>query len=256
MQIQKKTIVITGGGQGIGLAMALCLANQGANIAIIDVNKNHFESAIKNILEGTDASIKVKAYYADVSDELSVEAVFKKIKGDFGCIDGLINNAGITRDGLFIKVKDGVVVDKMTLNDFAAVIDVNLTGVFLCSREAAVHMIESKTKGVIINLSSITRKGNIGQTNYSAAKAGVVSMTTTWAKELGVHGIRVAAIAPGIIDTEMTRSMKPEIKHKLASMIPIGRMGSVGEIAEAAKFIFENDFFNGRVIEVDGGLHI
>jgi 3-oxoacyl-[acyl-carrier protein] reductase len=198
--------------------------------------------------------VKVKYYLANVSVESEVELTFTHINDDFNGIDGLINNAGILRDGMFVKAKDGVVAKKMSLQSFQSVIDVNLTGVFLCGREATVHMIESGKHGVIVNMSSIARGGNIGQTNYSAAKAGVVAMTTTWARELGRHGIRVAAIAPGVIRTSMTDAMKPEMRDRLEKMKPIGRLGEAEEIAHTAKYIFENEFFTGRVVEVDGGL--
>jgi len=133
---------------------------------------------------------------------------------------------------------------------------VNLTGVFLCGREAATHMVEQQNPGVIINISSVSRAGNIGQSNYSAAKAGVAAMTTTWAKELARYGIRSAAIAPGFIQTEILDAMKPEALEKMAAGIPLKRTGQAHEIAHAAKFIFENDYITGRVIEVDGGIRL
>jgi len=254
MNIQSKTIVITGGGQGLGRTMAITLAQSGADIALIDLNEELLQETVAHIKEQTDNTNKVKFYLANVCNEEQVEATFKTINDDFSGIDGLINNAGILRDGLFVKAKEGQVVKKMSLAQFQSVIDVNLTGVFLCGREAAVHMIESGKKGVIINMSSIARGGNIGQTNYAAAKAGVVAMTTTWARELGKHGIRVGAIAPGVVRTAMTDAMKPEMRDRLEKMKPVGRLGEAEEIAHTAKYIFENDFFTGRVVEVDGGL--
>jgi 3-oxoacyl-[acyl-carrier protein] reductase len=182
--------------------------------------------------------------------------VFNAIVNDFGDISVLINNAGILRDGLLLKAKDGQVIDKMSLSQFQSVIDVNLTGVFLCGREAAVKMVEAGNGGVIINMSSVARAGNMGQTNYSAAKSGVVAMTTSWAKELGRFGIRVGAIAPGVIRTKMTDAMKPEAKERLVKMKPVGRLGEAQEIAHTAKYIIENDFFTGRVVEIDGGIRL
>ncbi|MDO6508767.1 SDR family oxidoreductase [Colwellia sp. 4_MG-2023] len=251
MNLENKTIVITGGGQGLGRTMAINFAQSGANIALIDLNEALLEETVALIEE---KGVTVKYYLANVSNEEQVESTFKQINEDFNGIDGLINNAGILRDGMFVKAKDGVVSKKMSLAQFQSVIDVNLTGVFLCGREAAVHMIESGRKGVIINMSSIARGGNIGQTNYAAAKAGVVAMTTTWARELGRHGIRVGAIAPGVIRTAMTDAMKPEMRDRLEKMKPVGRLGEAEEIAHTAKYIFENEFFSGRVVEVDGGL--
>jgi 3-oxoacyl-[acyl-carrier protein] reductase len=134
-----------------------------------------------------------------------------------------------------------------------AVIDVNLTGVFLCGREAAERMIRAGNGGCIINISSLSRAGNFGQSNYSAAKAGVAALTVVWAKELARHGIRVNAIAPGFIKTEMVASMKQEILDKMAAGIPAGRLGEPDEIAATAEFIFANDYMNGRVLEIDGG---
>jgi len=254
MNLENKTIVITGGGQGLGRTMAVSFAESGANIALVDLNEELLRETVELVVQHGSAKTKAKYYLANVSDEAQVESAFKQINDDFKGIDGLINNAGILRDGMFVKAKDGVVVKKMSLAQFQSVIDVNLTGVFLCGREAAVHMIESGSKGVIINMSSIARGGNIGQTNYAAAKAGVVAMTTTWARELGRHGIRVGAIAPGVIRTSMTDAMKPEMRDRLEKMKPVGRLGEAGEIAHTAKYIFENEFFTGRVVEIDGGL--
>ena len=179
-----------------------------------------------------------------------------QVTAHFGRLDGLINNAGIVRDGLLVKVKDGQVVGKMTLAQWQAVIDVNLTGVFLCAREAAQRMIQRAVGGVIVNLSSISRAGNVGQTNYTAAKAGVAAMTVVWAKELARYGIRVGAVAPGFIRTPMVESMKPEALAKMTSPIPLGRLGEPQEIAHAVGFIFENELFTGRCLEVDAGLRM
>jgi 3-oxoacyl-[acyl-carrier protein] reductase len=170
-------------------------------------------------------------------------------------LDGLVNNAGILRDGLLVKVRDGE-VQTMSLAQWQAVIDVNLTGVFLCGREAAAWMVTERSAGVIINISSISQAGNLGQTNYSAAKAGVSAMTVTWAKELARYGIRVASIAPGFIETEMTGSMKPEALERVKQSVPLNRVGQPDNIAQAVTFILTNDYYSGRILEVDGGLRI
>ena len=251
MNVENKTIVITGGGQGLGRAMALNLATYGAKFALIDLNEELLAQTVALIEE---QGATAKYYVSNVTVEQEVETTFKQVMEDFGSIDVLINNAGILRDGLLLKAKDGQVVKKMPLEQFQSVIDVNLTGVFLCGREAAVHMVENDTKGVIINMSSIARNGNMGQTNYAASKAGVVAMTVTWARELGRHGIRVGAIAPGVIRTAMTDAMKPEMRERLEKMKPVGRLGEADEIAHTVKYILENDFFTGRVVEIDGGL--
>lgn len=251
MNLKDKVIVVTGGGQGLGRAMAVSLANEGAKLALIDLDQELLnESAAMIEAAGSTA----KTYVANVTVESEVEATFDAIVNDFGGLDGLINNAGILRDGMLLKYKDGEVQKKMSLQQFQSVIDVNLTGVFLCGREAAVRMVEGQRGGVIINMSSVARAGNMGQTNYSASKAGVVAMTVTWARELGRHGIRVGAIAPGVIRTAMTDAMKPEAKERLVKMKPVGRLGEAEEIAHTAKYIFENEFFTGRVVEIDGGI--
>ena len=253
MDLNGKVIAITGGGQGLGRSMALVLAAKGAKLALIDLNQDKLDEAVTLCKEaGGDA----KAYIANVAKEDDVISTFDKIVADFGSLNGLINNAGILRDGLMIKVKDGEIVKKMTLAEWQAVIDVNLTGVFLCGREAAERMINLGTEGVIINISSISKAGNMGQTNYSAAKAGVAAMAVTWAKELARYNIRAAAIAPGFIATEMVASMKPEALEKISAGIPLKRMGKPEEIGHTCAYIFENDYFTGRVIEMDGGLRL
>ncbi|KRS20680.1 3-ketoacyl-ACP reductase [Alishewanella sp. WH16-1] len=250
MILKDKTIVITGGAQGLGLEMARMCAAEGAKLALLDMNPEQLAAAKAEL----SAQTQVAVYVANVADEAQVEATFAQIDADFNGIDGLINNAGILRDGLLLKVKDGELVAKMPLQQFQSVIDVNLTGVFLCGREAAALMVKHGRKGVIINMSSVARAGNMGQTNYAASKAGVVAMTVTWARELGRYGIRVGAIAPGVIRTAMTDAMKPEARERLEKMKPVGRLGEAAEIAHTAKYIFENDFFTGRVVEIDGGI--
>lgn len=251
MQLRDKVIVVTGGAQGLGLEMARMCAAQGAHLALLDMNDAQLQAA-KDELAST--GVTVRSYVCNVANEESVVSTFAAIAADFDGIDGLINNAGILRDGLLLKYKDGQLTGKMPLEQFQSVIDVNLTGVFLCGREAAALMVQQGRKGVIINMSSVARAGNMGQTNYAASKAGVVAMTVTWARELGRYGIRVGAIAPGVIRTAMTDAMKPEARERLEKMKPVGRLGEAGEIAHTAKYIFENDFFTGRVVEIDGGI--
>ena len=253
MNIKDKVIVITGGAQGLGLAMAECLAKKGGKLALVDLNQERLDQAVALCKEaGGDA----KAYLANISKEDEVEALFTQIIEDFGALDGLINNAGILRDGLLVKARDGVIAKRMSLAEWQAVIDVNLTGVFLCGREAASKMIELGSKGVIINISSLSKAGNMGQSNYSAAKAGVAAMTVTWAKELARYGIRCAGVAPGFIATEMVASMKPEALDKMTAGIPLRRLGEPEEIGLTVEYIIENDYFTGRIIEMDGGIRI
>ncbi|WP_133407082.1 SDR family oxidoreductase [Parashewanella tropica] len=251
MDVKGKVVVITGGAGGLGFAMAQSFAKAGAKLALIDVDQEKLEKACA-LLGDTE----VQGYALDITDEEDVVAGFQYILEDLGQVNVLINNAGILRDGMLLKAKDGEVTSRMALDQFQSVINVNLTGSFLCGREAAAAMITSKQQGVIINISSLAKAGNIGQTNYAASKAGVVAMSVGWAKELARHGIRSAAIAPGVIETEMTAVMKPEALERLEKMVPVGRLGQAEEIASTAKFICENDYVNGRVFEIDGGIRL
>ncbi len=253
MKLQDSVIAITGGGQGLGRAMAEYLAAKGARLALIDLMPEKLAEAAEACKQaGGDA----KTYVCNVAKEEDVTHTFEAIVGDFGQLNGLINNAGILRDGLMVKGKDGQIEKRMELAQWQAVIDVNLTGVFLCGREASSQMIKNGDQGVIINVASISRAGNMGQSNYSAAKAGVSALVPVWAKELARYGIRCMGIAPGFIETEMTASMKPEALEKMTAGIPLKRMGKPEEIASAAAFIFENDYMSGRMIEVDGALRL
>lgn len=254
MDLKDKTIAITGGGRGLGAAMALRLASRGAKLALVDLDEDALKSTASEC-ENAGAG-QVAVYKANVAEEESVVTLFEDIGNDFGALHGLVNNAGITRDALTLKVKDGELVSKMSLEQWQLVIDVNLTGVFLCGREAAAKMIATGSKGCIINISSISRAGNMGQVNYSATKAGVEAMAVVWAKEFARYGIRAASIAPGFIGTEMVMAMKPEAREKLTAGIPAGRVGDPDEIAHAVQFILENDYVNGRCIEVDGALRL
>ena len=252
MQLREKIIIVTGGGQGLGRAMAEHLAGKGARLALVDLNEERLAEAVAAC---TKAGGEARAYLCNVADEEQVVQMVTRVADDFGGLDGLVNNAGILRDGLLLKVKDGA-ISKMSLAQWQAVIDVNLTGVFLCTREVAAKMVEFQRGGVIVNISSISRAGNMGQTNYSAAKAGVASATVVWAKELARYGIRVAGVAPGFIETEMVASMKPEALEKMTAGIPLRRMGKPDEIAHSVAYIFENDYYTGRILELDGGLRL
>lgn len=251
VDIKGKTIVITGAARGLGAAMARRLAAQGANLALCDLKRDSLDNTAADCRA---AGAEVRRYAANVSVESDVEAFMDAVASDCGALDVLINNAGITRDGLLMKFKDGELLGRMPLEDWQAVLDVNLTGTFLCAREAAVRMARFGAGGVIINISSLSRVGNFGQSNYSATKAGVAALTVLWARELARHGIRTAAIAPGLINTEMVAAMKPEARDRLAAMVPAKRLGEPDEVAQTAQFILENDYISGRVIDLDGGL--
>jgi 3-oxoacyl-[acyl-carrier protein] reductase len=208
--------------------MAKRLAGAGSRLALVDLD----ESALQATAEECRAagSPQAQGYVANVAKEAEVEALFDTIAADFGAIHGLVNNAGIIRDALMLKYKDG--------------------------NEAAAKMIESGEKGCIVNISSISRSGNMGQANYSAAKAGVQAMSVVWAKEFARFGIRSASIAPGFVSTELVMSMKPEAREKMTRPIPAGRLGEPDEIAHTVQFILENEYVNGRCIEVDGALRL
>ncbi|MDR9467644.1 SDR family oxidoreductase [Marinospirillum sp.] len=253
MQVKDSVVVVTGGGQGLGRAMAIELASQGAKLALLDLNEEKLQETVDLVKE---AGSEARYYLVNVSEEAAVETAFEKIVQDFGALDVLVNNAGITRDGLLVKAKNGEVTGKMSLSNWQQVMDVNLTGVFLCGREAAAQMIKLGSKGVIINISSISRAGNMGQTNYAAAKAGVVAMTVTWAKELSRYGIRTGAVAPGFIATDMVAAMPEEVLAKITAGVPLKRLGEPGEIAHTVRYIMENDYFSGSVVECNGALRI
>ncbi|TDN96172.1 MULTISPECIES: SDR family oxidoreductase [Halomonas] len=253
MQLDNTVIAITGGAQGLGLAMARQLGGQGARLALLDVDSATLDRAVSSLHA---AGIEARGFIANVADEAAVRQAFSDIASSLGPIHGLVNNAGIVRDGLLVKARDGKVEKTLSLDKWQQVLDVNLTGVFLCGREAAVQMIEAGHQGVIVNISSISRAGNMGQSNYAAAKAAVVALTTTWAKELARYSIRVGAVAPGFIETEMTASMRQDMLDKLTSGVPLKRLGQPEDIAESVAFIMTNDYFTGRVIECDGGLRL
>jgi 3-oxoacyl-[acyl-carrier protein] reductase len=245
MDLAGKTIVITGGARGLGAAMARRLAAAGSRLALVDLDESALQAAAEECRAA--GAPQAQGYVANVAKESEVEALFDGIAEDFGEIHGLVNNAGIIRDAMMLKYKDGKQVSKMTLDQWQAV---------LCGREAAAKMIESGQQGCIINISSISRSGNMGQANYSAAKAGVQAMSVVWAKEFARYGIRSASIAPGFISTELVMSMRPEAREKMTRPIPAGRLGEPDEIAHTVQFIFENEYVNGRCLEVDGALRL
>jgi 3-oxoacyl-[acyl-carrier protein] reductase len=253
MQLRDTVVAITGGARGIGKAIATAFADKGAQLALIDLNQTDLDATSAGFAA---RGIKHRVYALNVAKEDQVVRAFEQITADFGRLDVLVNNAGIIKDGLLVKVKDGKPVSRMGLDQWQAVIDVNLTGVFLCGREAAERMILARNGGVIINISSISKAGNAGQSNYSAAKAGVTALAVVWAKELARFGIRAGSIAPGFTRTELLAGMPPEMLEKMTAPVPLRRLGLPEEIAQAAIFIAENDFFSGRAIDIDGGLRL
>lgn len=250
MKLENTTVAITGASRGIGAAIAATLAQRGADLALIDRDGDALAATQRDCAA---LGITARAYVADVSRERDVCDTYARIAADFGRLDASIANAGILRDGLLVKGKDGTIEKKLSLADWQAVIDVNLTGVFLCGREAAEQMIRTGSRGCLINVSSVSRAGNFGQSNYSAAKAGVATLAVVWAKELARHGIRANAIAPGFVQTEILAAMNPDVLAKMTSAIPVGRLGRPDEIAHTVTYLLENEYVNGRVIEIDGG---
>ncbi|MGA7972271.1 MAG: SDR family oxidoreductase [Pseudolabrys sp.] len=238
MELRGKTIAIADAAQELGREMATTMARRGARIAVIDMDPAKNQETVRLC---TDAGGGAKGYEANVTDEPVAERTFAAIRKDLGGVDGLINNAGTTKDGLLVKVVNGKVQAKMSSRDFNTVVAVDLMGVFLCGREAAVHMIEA---------------GNVGQTNYSTAKAGVAAMTVAWTKELARYKIRVAGIAPGFSETRMVESIPKKVHNRIVAGIPLRRFARPEEIARGALYIVEDDYYNGRILEIDGGLRL
>jgi 3-oxoacyl-[acyl-carrier protein] reductase len=253
MQLNEKLVAITGSGRGIGRAMAIAFAQKQSNLALLDLNAVDLD---QTRAECEALGVRARTYVCNVTREEEMSATLDAVVAEFGRLDVMINNAGVTKDALLVKVQDGKVVSRMSMDQWRTVVDVNLTGVFLGAREAAARMITLGNGGCIISVSSISRAGNMGQSNYSATKAGVAAMTVVWAKELGRYGIRAGAIAPGFTRTDILNAMKPEMIERAVSAVPLRRMAEPSEMAHAAVFIAENDYFSGRVIDVDGGQRI
>ncbi|MDY7034866.1 MAG: SDR family NAD(P)-dependent oxidoreductase [Thermodesulfobacteriota bacterium] len=253
MKIQGKNILITGGAGALGSAFTFDLASIGAQIMVCD----HSSDAIEKVKqEVRQKKLPITAIQADVSKENNVEDLFRAFVDQYGKVDVVINNAGVAEDGLLIK-KKGEHHEKFPLSRWQRGLDINLTGVFLCGREAAYYMSRQGTGGVIINISSLSRHGNFIQSNYSATKAAIVAMTVVWSKELSRYGIRSVALAPGFIDTPLTKKIPEGVRERIvSSLIPMERFGKIDEVSHAIRFIIENDYMNGRVIDLDGGLRI
>jgi 3-oxoacyl-[acyl-carrier protein] reductase len=235
LNLTDKVVIVTGGAGGIGRATVERFTSEGARVVVWDVT-------------GDDR--------VDVTNQETVEAATNDVIAKYGRIDVLVNNAGITRDAQLVKYKDGEVVSTMDDAAFDAVIDVNLRAVFICTRAVVPHMIRSGG-GVILNASSIVGLyGNFGQTNYAATKAGVISFTKTWARELGKYKIRVNAVAPGFIATDMAKAVPPTILDTMSQHTPLGRMGEPADIANAYAWLASDaaKFVHGAVLSVDGGL--
>jgi 3-oxoacyl-[acyl-carrier protein] reductase len=245
--VRDRVVIVTGGAAGIGRATARRFSEAGARVAVWDVQEG---------AEGLGAFQTFQK--VDVTDPAAVEAAVAEVFDRWGRIDVLVNNAGIVRDAQLVKWKDGRKTGEMSERDFDAVISVNLKGVFLCTRAVAPRMIAGGG-GAILNASSVVGLyGNFGQTNYAATKAGVISMTRTWARELGRYNVRVNAVAPGFIATEMVNAMPEKVLETMVGHTPLGRMGKPEDIAEAYFWLASEaaGFITGTVLSVDGGLVI
>jgi 3-oxoacyl-[acyl-carrier protein] reductase len=246
-----KVAVITGGGSGIGLATVRRFAAEGAHVAVWDIQ--HPSTPLTPAEDGPGDVVPV---LVDVRDASAVAAATHDVVRRWGRLDVLVNNAGITRDARLVKWSDGAPLATMSDGAFDEVMDVNARGVFVCTRAVAPVMMAAR-QGVILNAASIVGLyGNIGQTNYAGAKAAVIGMTRTWARELGPHGIRVNAVAPGMVATPMVAGMPEKIRSQLVARTPLGRLGSPSEIADTYVWLASDaaTFVHGAVISVDGGL--
>lgn len=250
MRLKDRVALITGGAMGIGQATAFRFAEEGAVVIICDVNE---EAGRRTAVELGD---ETRFYKVDVTDRKAVQAWVDDVVARYGKVDILVNNAGILRDALLVKYKDGQVVSQMSEEDFDRVIAVNLKGVFNCTQAVVPYMIR-QGGGVILNASSVVGiDGNFGQTNYVASKAGVIGMTKVWARELGRYNIRVNAVAPGFILTDMVRQMPEKILELMKGRIPLGRLGDPWDIANAYLFLASDEasYITGAVLRVDGGI--
>lgn len=245
MHLDGKTALVTGASRGIGRAIAIKLASEGASVAINYAGNAKAAEEVKSIIEA--AGGKAMLVQADVSSAESVEAMIKEVVEAFGGIDILVNNAGITRDGLLMRMKE---------EDWDAVINTNLKGVFYCTKAVSKLMMK-KRAGRIVNMASVVGlTGNAGQANYAAAKAGVIGFSKTMAKELASRGITVNMVAPGYIDTDMTAVLSESVRETMVSGIPLGRAGAPEDVANAVLFLVSDDasYITGQVINVDGGM--
>lgn len=246
MILSGKTALITGAGRGIGRAIALCFAHEGCNIAFTDIALS--EQVLATQAELCALGVRAKAYAADAADFEQAQQIVEQVQADFGSIDILINNAGITRDGLLLR---------MTEQQWDDVIRVNLKSAFNYTHAVAPVMLRAR-KGSIVSLSSVVGiGGNPGQANYAASKAGIIALMKSTAKELGARGIRANAIAPGYIDTDMTQALPQEVRDSFVARIPLRRPGTPDEVARVALFLAsdQSSYVSGQVIAIDGAMN-
>jgi 3-oxoacyl-[acyl-carrier protein] reductase len=248
MEMSQVKAVVTGGARGLGLHFVKELARSGAQVVVGDIDG----AGLRRL---RDEHPGVTVVVADVAGEAAAGELVARAHQAMGAINVLINNAGILRDGLLVAPDAGG-ERKLPLALWQRVLDVNLTGAYLMAREVGARMIADQIRGIIINISSLARSGNPGQSSYAASKAGLDACTRTWALELACHGIRVGGVAPGVIDTPIVNDISDEAMQQLIAGIPLGRIGAPADVWSAVRMIIECEFFTGRTIEVDGGARL
>jgi 3-oxoacyl-[acyl-carrier protein] reductase len=245
--VSEQSVVVSGGASGLGLAFSRHLAGLGARVWALDRDTRALAAASRE-------SEEIAFLACDVGDEPQVVDTIARIERESGGITVLVNNAAVLRDQALVS-KLGGKVRTHSLDDWKETIHSNLTGTFLMTREVAAAMIRGKRRaGLIVNISSISRKGNPGQTAYSATKGGIDALTVTWSQELAVYGIRVVGVAPGFVETPMTSRIPPMFLESLRARTPLGRFGALDEFARTLQYVIETDYLNGKVLELDGGL--
>ncbi len=253
MKINDISVLITGGCGGIGRATAAMFLERGAaKVGLLDIDTERVNQVVAELSEKYSAD-RVVGLPADLADPASILKAFELFDKFAGKLDVLVNNAGLLLQGPLFSVSfKGI--KKFSLEEWHKAIDVNLTAVFICSQLSVERMVKKRIKGAIVNISSFSRNGFAGQSAYSAAKGGIASLTATLSKELSVYGIRCCAIAPGVIETQMTTSIDETFVSKILENVALKRLGTPEEIAHGIQFCVENDYFNGKVLEIDGGM--
>jgi 3-oxoacyl-[acyl-carrier protein] reductase len=253
MKLSELSVIVTGGASGLGREFCVSLVTAGARVFAVDINAAGLESLVADAGAGP-GQLRVQRANVAKHDEMAA-AVLRAFEA-FGSVNALINSAGIYRDGLMVK-QFGDRALQMPLAQWQGVMDVDLTGTFIAAREVVARMMERKiAPGIIINIASVMWRGNAGQSNYCAAKAGVVALTKVWAEELAPHGIRVGAIAPGFIRTPILTGTAPEKLAHWIDRVPLRRLGEPSEVFTGVRFIVECGFFTGKCLDIDGGLSV
>jgi 3-oxoacyl-[acyl-carrier protein] reductase len=250
MNIVGKNIVVTGGASGLGLAFVKQLQDLGAHVWVLDRNCVALQAVAQNFDKATSHP---RFLLCDVGIEEQVVQTVKAIEQETDGIDILINNAAVLKDQALISKLRGN-IKKHSLSDWQETLTSNLTGIFLMTREVAEGMIRRNRRGLIVNISSISRKGNAGQSAYAASKAGIDALTVTWSQELATYGIRVVGIAPGFVETSMTQRIPTLFLEQIRHKSPLKRFGTLEEFGQTIQYVIENDYFHGKILELDGGM--